>query len=462
MDELPATDRPRRGDFFTVMRRLEYEARQNGLGAVYVESIHNKFLPRVLEDYGYTIDHSAEPPSAYKFLDNRSPPERVNAPQPIREVTERDRVLQELRNRPGGIWGGMEESTRSPDGGASGGRSPAMSAMLDRLSQEGSILTPDRVQDESWEEIARRWSTPGELGDTLYHGSGAPLRQVRPGLFMSNDPETAKFFAHLDANQTGGMQRLTPFTGNFQNPLRINGAGNRIITSGQLRHQNLPALIEQAKADGHDAIVFENVLDGPGDPRSEVPPRPTNVVISLDPTAQEQHAPQYYNQHPIVQRMLGMTGRHQIFGSPAASVDPLVTPPRAGFTPQGGALMPHFMQTPNEGIFAAPADNLPRQRLLAALRDPQTGQIYTGANHGDALNSAPEEAWGRIADAYASEDPRIVGFMQDGQFPKPRSGASVAWQPRFWSSASAPEFAVRSDALPWHNRQHIGAARSVD
>lgn len=121
-----------RGDFFTVMTKLEHEARQSGASAVYVESIHNRFLPRILRDYGYTIDNSVEPPSAYKFLDDRPSPETASAaPVAQRPLTERERVIQELRNRPGGIWGGEIETPQTPDGGASaGGRS---GTEMDRL-----------------------------------------------------------------------------------------------------------------------------------------------------------------------------------------------------------------------------------------------------------------------------------------------------------------------------------------
>lgn len=60
-----------------------------------------------------------------------------------------------------------------------------------------------------------------------------------------------------------------------------------------------------------------------------------------------------------------------------------------------------------------PGDGELEQRgWLAAIRDPQTGDIYTGSNHAEALDAAPEARWDALA-----EEESAHGFLgRDGRF----------------------------------------------
>lgn len=66
----------------------------------------------------------------------------------------------------------------------------------------------------------------------------------------------------------------------------------------------------------------------------------------------------------------------------------------------------------------APPEPAPARRFEAALRDPETGQIYTGVDHVDAIESAPDGVRERLDAIYRapSEDPNAVGFVVNGQF----------------------------------------------
>lgn len=68
-EKLPPEQRRPRGRFRELMQTLEQAARANGLDGVYVENIINKFLPDVLESYGYTREDSMfslDTPSYYR------------------------------------------------------------------------------------------------------------------------------------------------------------------------------------------------------------------------------------------------------------------------------------------------------------------------------------------------------------------------------------------------------------
>lgn len=66
----------------------------------------------------------------------------------------------------------------------------------------------------------------------------------------------------------------------------------------------------------------------------------------------------------------------------------------------------------------APPEPAPARRFEAALRDPETGEVYTGVDHTDAIESAPDGVRERLDAIYRapSEDPNAVGFVVNGQF----------------------------------------------
>jgi len=60
------------GDFRELVARLEQEARDNGLDAVYIENVFNEFLPDVFRRYGYTQMPGGFPHSFIKHVDGGS------------------------------------------------------------------------------------------------------------------------------------------------------------------------------------------------------------------------------------------------------------------------------------------------------------------------------------------------------------------------------------------------------
>lgn len=69
-------------------------------------------------------------------------------------------------------------------------------------------------------------------------------------------------------------------------------------------------------------------------------------------------------------------------------------------------------------VVDAEATPAPQRRFEAAVRDPETGQVYTGQDHVEAIDSAPEAARARLQALYdaPTEDPNAIGFVVDGQF----------------------------------------------
>lgn len=94
--------------------------------------------------------------------------------------------------------------------------------------------------------------------------------------------------------------------------------------------------------------------------------------------------------------------------------DPLQAQPVPEGAPFG------FEGAPQAGrIIDAEATPAPARRFEAAVRDPETGQVYRGEDHQQAIDSAPDEAVrARLQAAYdaAVEDPSVIGFQVDGQF----------------------------------------------
>lgn len=79
-----------------------------------------------------------------------------------------------------------------------------------------------------------------------------------------------------------------------------------------------------------------------------------------------------------------------------------------------------FEGAPQAGrVIDAEATPAPARNFEAAVRDPETGQVYRGQDHLEAIDSAPDEAVrARLQAAYdaADEDPNVIGFVVDGQF----------------------------------------------
>lgn len=67
----------------------------------------------------------------------------------------------------------------------------------------------------------------------------------------------------------------------------------------------------------------------------------------------------------------------------------------------------------------APPPRMPARNFQAAIRDPETGQVYTGMDHVDAIESVADDAVRARLDAIyraPTEDAASVGFVVNGQF----------------------------------------------
>lgn len=281
------------GEIRQIMTRLEQAAKRHGYSDVYMENVQNEHLHNLLRRHGDYVPDIAG---------NQFTP---GAPSLFKTI--REPYAPEARDG--------HSTSQSSDGGfemfQSGER--AADATLRALEKDRAELFNAKDPEEAWDEIAKLWAkeTGGEHA-IIYHGSAAPLRGIRPVLFTSNNKGTAAFFAHLDRRVSGGVERITPLKAKFENPLVIDGHGY-VITNALLRHKHLADLVTQAQADGHDAIIFKNVLDGPAmDQRSEFA-EPTNVVVVLDPSKVKKLPADYVDASPIVKRLLSLTGSFQLF-----------------------------------------------------------------------------------------------------------------------------------------------------
>lgn len=128
-------------------------------------------------------------------------------------------------------------------------------------SELGGILADHGLDATALEPRA---SAPGQARG--YHGSAWPLRDVEPGLFVTNDFHGAERYATRDAARTGAYGRITPIDLNMRNPLVFDGDG--AMLSSVLQGRSIEEAARAATAQGHDGVLFRNVVDVPGDPRS--------------------------------------------------------------------------------------------------------------------------------------------------------------------------------------------------
>lgn len=103
---------------------------------------------------------------------------------------------------------------------------------------------------------------------------------------------------------------------------------------------------------------------------------------------------------PVLGTALGAAGAARLFGR------------------DGRQALRTFLQEANStvGAFSGPAA---QRRFLAAVRDPETGQVFTGLDHVEAIESAPGSARARLQSAYDADGAQAspdFGFAVDGQF----------------------------------------------
>lgn len=68
-----------------------------------------------------------------------------------------------------------------------------------------------------------------------------------------------------------------------------------------------------------------------------------------------------------------------------------------------------------------------RRDFEAAVRDPETGRVYTGLDHSEAIESAPDGVRERLHAIYDApvEDPSVIGFRVNGQFMSREDGLAT-------------------------------------
>lgn len=184
------------------------------------------------------------------------------------------------------------------------------------------------VRPRGGSSVATEAPTRGSDGETgfelfqsapiIYHGSAKPLHGIRPVLFATPDRETAVFFARLDRKTTRGPRRLTPLQPNFENPMEVEANGSLINAMGTDRE--LWRLVEQAQANGNDAIIVHNVIDGPAMDMRSVYAQPIDVYIIIDPTKVEKLPAEYVDASPMLRGFLRLFGSFQLFQEPRRAV----------------------------------------------------------------------------------------------------------------------------------------------
>lgn len=226
--------------------------------------------------------------------------------------------LQSYANRRGSIEGQAREVVP-----------PALPAAVDSFEQRATAMLADMSRDLRVRQRLER-ARPN-AGDTqsgfemfqgrapiIYHGSAKPLNGIRPVLFATPDHETAAFFARLDRKETRGMRRVTPLQPNFENPMEVQANGSLINAMGTDRE--LWRLVEQAQANGNDAIIVHNVIDGPAMDMRSVYAQPIDVYIILDPLKVEKLPADYVDASPMLRGLLSLFGSFQLFQTPTEAV----------------------------------------------------------------------------------------------------------------------------------------------
>lgn len=213
----------------------------------------------------------------------------------------------------------------------------------------GSVGEQWPVSPSTFERRYRVQSEPESA--RVLHGSAAPLRRVRPGLFTTTNRETAEFFAGLDRRITGGRRRVTPLDIQMRYPLELNGRGY-MLNNATMRQGALPRVLETAQRDGHDAVVFRNVTDGPGAANRDQ--MPIDVYVVLDPQIARTLPPQFLDDghilSPFVEHIRSMVrGDARVIALPAASSIQTQRPPAPMATPW-----------PDDMFGALPREPLPR------------------------------------------------------------------------------------------------------
>lgn len=191
-------------------------------------------------------------------------------------------------------------------------RFPGTLTSADRMRQAAG-LAPDAPNAGPAEGSFEMFQSGAPL---IYHGSAKPLNGIRPILFATPDQPTAAFFARLDRKETRGMRRVTPLRPRFDNPVEVQANGSLINAMGTDRE--LWKLVEQAQANGNDAIIVHNVIDGPAMDMRSVYAEPIDVYIILDPKKVEKLPADYIDASPMVQGLLRMFGSFQLFQGDAA------------------------------------------------------------------------------------------------------------------------------------------------
>ena len=285
--------------------------------------------------------------------------------------------------------------------------------------------------------LGRSQASPAE-------GASAGERVVYRGLNRPYDPADGGNYqtftsSEADAHEYGSHVMAARL--NRGRNLAINGGGNNFnsLSTAQLPadvranlHPSVGAaattdeIAHAARKAGYDSVTINNVHDNRwGErPSANVPTRTIDIVFDTKnitpipdfvPTRPEQAA----------------TGKVRLSDADRALLAELEdgAPPSTpnGGPSAGGREARRLGDNEPEGIFGAPASNIPPvgrssgvRGMRAAVRDPETGRIYAGANHAEALDNALEEGGEAVYERAlkaASADDNARGFVTpEGQF----------------------------------------------
>jgi GNAT superfamily N-acetyltransferase len=153
-------------------------------------------------------------------------------------------------------------------------------AAFRRLSAEG-VLNQSAPQTETPEFKA--WFGDSKVVDengeplVVYHGTARDFEAFRPGragkgqradaegvMFFTSAPRTAEFFARMENRRSGEGELLLPTYLSLRNPLEHDFQG------AEKNAELSAALVQQAKAEGHDGVILRNVRDGANAPVADV------------------------------------------------------------------------------------------------------------------------------------------------------------------------------------------------
>jgi hypothetical protein len=289
----------------------------------------------------------------------------------------------------------------APDGGARGGEQFDTSRVVYRgLGRQYDPANGGYYQ-----------SFTSSLDDAREYGSNVVAAHIRPGRNLAVDGGGRNFNV-LGVEQLPADVRA-----------RLHPSVGETATTDQIAHA--------AREAGYDSVTVRNVHDNRWGERqiAGAEPRTIDFVFSTENIRPlDSVPPQATGARPASGEKVRLSAADRALLDELLGPDaPTAGPRRLGQSEADVGNVPR--QDPP--VEAAPRANIPQasqRRWQAAVRDPQTGRVYTGEDHLDAIESAPTAAIrARLEAAYTAgaEDPNVIGFSVEGQFMSREEGLAA-------------------------------------